>query len=334
MPDGADPPNATLRFQNPVLAKSLGQLLTSFGGFFAVCALMYLSDGPSLWVMPPAAVLAAGFLVRIFIIQHDCGHGSFFRSRRVNNAVGSFCSLVTFTPYAFWRRQHAAHHGSWNNLDRRASSGLDIYSSCLTLAEYRALRPWRKALYRLSRHPIAANLLLPPLIFTLLYRLPFDSTKGWRRERRAVYVTNLTLVVLLGGLGLLLGYGRVAMVQLPIIVLASIVGVWLFSVQHRFEQTLWAPSASWNFTTAALRSASHLHLPRVLQWFTGNIGFHHVHHLNPSIPNYRLEACHNADAALQTAPILTLRMALRAPGFALWDEERGRMVPFSSSRTV
>src|ERR1700724_3740272 len=171
-------------FQHPMLRRSLGQLTTSLGGFLATCATMYLCLTVSLWIALPLSVLAAGFLVRIFIIQHDCGHGSFFKSRWANDLVGSLCSLLTLTPYAFWRRQHARHHGSWNNLDRRAASGLDIYSSCMTVAEYRALGRWRRCLVRLTNHPIVANLLLPPLVFVILYRVPFDAAKGWRRERR------------------------------------------------------------------------------------------------------------------------------------------------------
>ena len=230
---------------------------------------------------------------------------------------------MTLTPYAFWRRQHARHHGSWNNLDRRAASGLDIYSSCMTVAEYRALGCWRRCLVRFVSHPIVANLLLPPLVFVVLYRVPFDAAKGWRRERRGVYLTNLALAVLFGGLGLALGYGRVAAVQLPIMVIASIVGVWLFSIQHRFEHAQWMPDASWSFAAACLGGASYLRLPRFLQWFTGNIGFHHVHHVDPRIPNYRLEECHNADAGFQSASTLTLRTALQALGYVLWDSDPG-----------
>ena len=321
----------TAPFQAPILRRSLGQLATSFGGFFATCAAMYLCVEVSLWIALPLSVVAAGFLVRIFIIQHDCGHGSFFRSRRANDLVGSLCGVMTLTPYAFWRRQHARHHGSWNNLDRRGYSGLDIYSSCLTVTEYRALKPWRKCLARLINHPLVANLLLPPFVFIVLYRVPFDAATGWRREKRAVYETNLAAVGVLGGLGLVLGYCPVLEVQLPTMVLASIIGVWLFSIQHRFENALWARGAGWSFAAAALRSTSRLHLPRILQWFTGNIGFHHVHHVNPRIPNYRLEACHNADATFQLAPKLTLRTALFAMRYTLWDEDLGRMVTFPSA---
>ena len=317
-------------FQAPMLSRSVGQLSTSFGGFFATCAAMYLTLAVSLWITLPMSVLAAGFLVRIFIIQHDCGHGSFFKSRWANELIGSLCSLMTLTPYAFWRRQHARHHGSWNNLDRRAASGLDIYSSCMTVAEYRALGRWRRGLVRCLNHPVVANLLLPPVVFIILNRTPFDTAKNWRRERYAVYLTNIALVAFFGGLGLALGYGYVAAVQLPIMVCASIVGAWLFSIQHRFEGALWAPQETWNFSAAALGSTSYLRLPPILQWFTGNIGFHHVHHINPRIPNYRLEECYKANAGLQVAPQLTLGAAIRALRYTLWDGDLGRLVPFRS----
>ena len=315
-------------FQHPILGRSLWQMATSLGGFLVTCAAMYLCLGISLWVSLPLSVLAAGFLVRIFIIQHDCGHGAFFRSQRANNIIGSLCSVMTLTPYAFWRRQHARHHGSWNNLDRRAASGLDIYSSCMTVSEYHRLGRWQQWLYRLSRHPVVSHLILPPAVFLLLYRIPFDAAKGWNHERRAIHVTNLALVGLFGGLGLAIGFDRVLAVQLPIMVFASIIGVWLFSVQHRFERTLWVSDADWSFAEAALRGSSHLRLPRILQWFTGNIGFHHIHHLNPRIPNYRLEDCHRTIGGLQSAPVLTLRTAITTLRYALWDDDLRRMVKF------
>jgi omega-6 fatty acid desaturase (delta-12 desaturase) len=317
-------------FQTPILARSIAQIATSFGGFFATCTAMYLCLGLSMaiWIVPPLSVLAAGFLVRIFIIQHDCGHGSFFRSRRANNVLGRLCSLMTLTPYTFWRRQHARHHGSWNNLDRRAASGLDIYSSCLTVSEYLKLGLWRRGLYRFAYHPVVSYLVLPPLLFLFLYRVPFDVATEWRRERRTVYVTNIVLAGLIGGLGLAIGFDRVAAVQLPVMVVASIIGVWLFSIQHRFEGTWWATDAEWSYAAAALHGSSHLRLPRILQWFTGNIGFHHAHHLNPRIPNYRLEECHNALPDLHDAPILTLGSAITTLRHALWDDQLGRMVRF------
>jgi omega-6 fatty acid desaturase (delta-12 desaturase) len=312
----------------PSLGRSLWQVANSFLPFLGVCAVMYWTYGAvPYWATLLAALLAGGLVVRIFIIQHDCGHGSFFRARWANTLMGSVCSLVTFTPYAAWRRQHAGHHAHWNNLDHRAS-GADIYSSCLTLAEYRALSPWRQRAYRAARHPLVSQLLLPPLVFLLLYRVPFDTPASWHGERRAVYLTNLGLGAVFLVLGLTLGFGAAAMVQLPIIMTAAIVGVWLFSVQHRFEDTLWARRDDWDFVAASIEGSSFLKLPRVLQWFTGNIGFHHIHHLDPRIPNYRLEACHNANPILQRAPVLTLRTSLGAGSHALWDEEQGRMVRF------
>ncbi len=324
--------NASLRremapFQAPILRRSLSQLLTSFGGFFATCAAMYALTDLSYWAALALVPLAAGFLVRIFIIQHDCGHLAFFRSRRANDIVGSLCSLLTLAPYASWRRQHAAHHGVWNDLDRR-QSGADIYSSCLTVAEYRALSPRQRWWYRTTRHPLVANLLLPPLVFTLLYRLPFDMPKSWRLERRMVHLTSLALVAILAGLGLVLGYDRVAVVQLPIMILAAIVGVWLFSVQHRSEKTRWWRNKTWDPTSAALHSSTYLHLPRILQWFTGNIGFHHVHHLSPRVPNYRLRQCHELIASRFNGPVLSVWEGFKALRFTLWDEERGRMATF------
>jgi acyl-lipid omega-6 desaturase (Delta-12 desaturase) len=317
-------------YQTPSLRGSLTQAFVSIGGFLAACAAMYWAAEYSYWIVLALAPLAAGFLVRIFIIQHDCGHGSYFRSRRANHVLGALCGFLTVTPYASWRRQHAGHHGVWNDLDRR-QSGADIYSSCLTVAEYRALSPWRRRWYRFTRHPLVANVLLPPLVFIVLYRVPFDTPKTWRRERRGVYATDAVLVAAIIGLGLLLGFGRVAAVQLSVMVPASIIGVWLFSVQHRFEHTHWAPRGEWRFGDAALLGSSYLRLPRVLQWFTGNIGFHHIHHLDPRIPNYRLPACHDANPALRTGPSMTLRSALGQWRYALWDEVRERMVSFKAA---
>ena len=332
----ADPPPSVDRgalsaFRGAILRKSLIQIATSFGGFFAVVAGMYALASISVWLALALALPAAGFLVRIFIIQHDCGHGSFFRSRRANDALGWICGLLTLTPYASWRRQHAGHHANWNNLDRR-DSGVDIYSSCLTVAEYRAMTRWQRFQYRLVRHPLVANVLLPPLVFILLYRVPFDTPRDWRRERRSVHLTNVGVAAIVATLGLTLGFGSMVAVQLPVMVLASIIGVWLFSVQHRFERTRWDREADWRYATAALEGSSHLRLPGWLRWFTGNIGLHHVHHAHPGIPNYRLAACHDATPALHAAPVLSLWQALTAWRYALWSEGEGRMVPFAAAR--
>jgi len=314
-------------FQQPIAAHSLGQLANSFLPYIALWILMVVSLKVGYWLTLLLAVPAAGFVVRIFIIQHDCGHGAFFRSRLANDTVGLLCSLVTFTPYANWRRQHAEHHANWNNLDRR-HSGLDIYSTCLTVEEYRQLSPWRRRLQRLINHPIVKLAALPPVVFLILYRLPFDTPRSWKQERRSVHLTNLALALLFLGLGTTIGFQATLRVELPIIMLAAVIGVWLFSIQHRFKTALWARQGDWNLGNASLRGSSHLELPRLLQWFTGNIGFHHIHHLNPHIPNYRLKECQKEIPLLRTVPVLTLWEGLMAWRYCLCDEARGEMVPF------
>ena len=323
--------NALKEFEQPSHMRSILQIVTSLGGFLVLCAAMYLLADVSIWLALLPAPLAAFFVVRVFIIQHDCGHRAFFRSRRANDVLGLVCSLVTLTPYAGWRRQHAQHHGIWNNLDRRAS-GADIYSTCLTLEEYRALTPWQRRWYRLSRHPLVANVLVPPFVFLGLYRLPFDMPEGWESERRNVHVTNLALVTLYGGLAVLLGAGEVAAIQLTIMAGAAIVGVWLFSVQHRFEGVTWARQDAWNFQDAALEGSSYLRLTPVLRWLTGNIGLHHLHHLNPRIPNYALQACQNDVTGMIATRTIGLREALRATRLALWDEANETMISFAAAR--
>jgi omega-6 fatty acid desaturase (delta-12 desaturase) len=318
------------RYASPDPRRSLRELLLDVSLYAGAWALMLASYERAYGFTLLLAVPCAGLVLRIFSIQHDCGHGAFFRSRRLNDALGAACSLLTLAPYLSWRRQHAGHHGVWNNLDRR-NSGADIYSTCLTADEYRSLGPWRRRWYRLSRSPVVANLVLPPLVFLVLYRFPFDMPAGWRRERIAIQLTNLALVALFGGLGLVFGFGQVAAIHLPVMVLASIVGVWLFSVQHRSEEAAWARHDEWNAVTASLQGSTYLRLPRILQWFTGNIGLHHVHHLNPRIPNYRLQQCHEAVAELRRVPVVTLRSAFRSMLYVLWDERGQRMVTFRAA---
>ncbi len=320
-------------FQAPSIRRSVGQLGGTVALYAALVAFMYYAYFHiSPWLTLALAVPTAGFVVRLFIIQHDCGHGAYFRARWANETVGWLCSLTTFTPYAFWRRHHAAHHAVWNNLDKRPTGG-DIYSGCLTLQEYQALSPLRQRLYRLALHPLVSQVLLPPVLFLLVYRVPFDTPRIWRKERRSVYLTNLGIAAMLATLVVLIGWWPVLLVQLPTLALASIVGVWLFSVQHRFEDSLWARQVDWTPAGAALQGSSWLRLPRALQWLTGNIGFHHVHHLLPRVPNYRLQACHHAEPAFAAhATGLTLWQALRAPRFTLWDEAAGRMVRFPRRR--
>lgn len=323
--------SAIANYRRSSVRRSLGQFGLTLAAYLALNALMYVALDVSFWLTLALAVPTAGLVVRLFIIQHDCGHGAYFASRRSNGILGRFCSVLTFTPYAFWLRQHNDHHGAFNNLDRRGS-GLDLYSTCLTTEEYREARPLGRMMYRFSRHPAVSQVLLPPLIFLLLYRIPFGPRGVWMRDGAEVFGTNLAIAGTLTPLIATFGVGPVATVQLPIIGLASVIGAWLFCVQHRFEASHWSREADWSWRDSSLRGSSYLRLPRWLQWFTGNIGFHHVHHLDARVPNYRLEECHRSVSALSTVATLTLAEAIRAPSFALWDEREARMVGFASAR--
>lgn len=326
----ADLRAAVAPFESPKLAMSVFQFASSLGLYIVTCALMYRSLSLSYWLTLALAFPAGALLIRVFIIQHDCGHGSFFVSPRANRLVGTICSVFSLAPYDNWRRQHAAHHANWNNLDRR-ESGADIYSACLTVAEFQALTPWQRLLHRIPRHPLMAHGVLPPLIFLVLYRVAFDTPKSWLRERYSVYFTNLAITVVFVGLGLWQGFGAVLAVQIPIVVVTTIVGVWLFAVQHRFDAARYFRQPEWSFSGAALEGTSYLKLPKVFQWLTGNIGFHHIHHLSPRVPNYRLESCHRASEVLRREPPLTVRRALGSIGLALWDERQHKFVRFGDA---
>jgi omega-6 fatty acid desaturase (delta-12 desaturase) len=318
-------------FERPSTARAVWQICSSAALYVATIALMYWSLQVSYWLTLALAFPAAGFLVRTFIVQHDCGHGSFFGSKRANDILGSIFGVLTLAPYGNWRRQHAQHHANWNNLDCR-EHGADIYTGCLTVEEYQSRSPFRRLLYRLPRHPLLAHLVFPPLVFLLLYRVPFDTPREWTAERRSVWATNAAIAGCILLLGNVLGFGAVALVQLPIVVISTIAGVWLFSVQHRFETARWLRAGEWNFQLAALRGSSYLKLPRWLQWMTGNIGFHHIHHLATRIPNYRLEDCYRGAAILRRETPLNLRCALRASTLTLWDETAERLVRFKDVR--
>jgi omega-6 fatty acid desaturase (delta-12 desaturase) len=323
---GVEVRQAAAAFARPIVSRGAVQLLTSFGPFIAACMAMYLVYPISPLLSLALALPTGALMVRVFIVQHDCGHGSFFASMRANVLVGRACSLFTMTPFMNWARQHSLHHGTWSNLDRR--DGQDLYSACLTVREYLALSRWKRLRHRLPRHPFVANVLLPPLVFLVLYRIPFDTPRRWGRERRSVWFTNAALLALFATLALLTSWREVAAIQGAIIVVASIIGVWLFSVQHRFETARWRRRTEWNAFHASMDASSWFALPRVLRWLTGNIGFHHVHHLDPRVPNYRLADAHDAVYALWPIEPLTLLGGLRAPLLTLWDETKGRLVSF------
>jgi omega-6 fatty acid desaturase (delta-12 desaturase) len=276
------------------------------------------------WATPLIAIPAAGFLVRLFMIQHDCGHGTFFSHRRANDWVGRVIGVLTMTPYDFWRRTHAIHHASAGNLDRRGIGDVDT----LTVREYRALSRWGRLKYRLYRHPLVMFGLAPAYLFLLRHRLPVGLMHhGWQ-PWGSTMATNLAIALIVAVLDWFIGLKAFLLVHLPIMLLAAAVGVWLFYVQHQFERTTWERDGTWSLHDAALHGSSHYDLPALLRWFTANIGLHHVHHLCSRIPYYRLPRVLRDHPELRDIGRLTLRESLRCVPLALWDEERNRLVSF------
>lgn len=311
---------AVAPYQRADLRRSVWQLVNTFVPYIVLWYLMYRSLAYSYAITLPLALLAGGFMIRIFIILHDCGHGSFFASQTANNIVGSICGVLTFTPYFQWRHDHAVHHATAGDLDRRG--GGDVYT--LTVSEYLRLKPLDRFKYRVFRHPLLMLTVGPVWAFVLSQRMCLPHSR--RRERLSVYGTNVALLVLMVGLSLLMGVGPYLLILVPVTLFASSVALWLFYCQHQFEGTYWARHAEWDYETAALFGSSYFRMSRVGQWFTGNIGFHHVHHLNPRVPNYYLEACHNAHPRFQEATTVTLGSSWRFFTLKLWDEELQRLV--------
>ncbi len=266
----------------------------------------------------------AFFFIRMFIIQHDCGHGAFFPSRFANNLVGAVLGVFTLFPYGYWRRTHAIHHATNGNLDQREFGDIKT----LTVREYRELSPAKRFLYRAYRHPLVLFGVGPTYQFVLKHRLPIDIPWSWKREWRSVITTNLALGATLYGLASIFGWATVALVSFPVIVLAGAIGVWLFYVQHQFEGTYWQPTESWDYYRAAVDGSLFYDLHPVLHWLTGNIGFHHIHHMASQIPNYRLAEAFRDNPSLQNVTRLSLRQSLRCASLRLWDEERREMVRF------
>lgn len=316
------------RYRQPDRWRSIWQIVNTFVPYFLLLYLMYLSLSVSYWLTLLLAIPAAGLAVRLFIIFHDCGHGAFFKSRRANDAVGIISGLFVFTPYYQWRHHHAVHHASAGDLDRRGTG--DVWT--MTLREYREANRWQRLIYRVYRNPIVLFLFAPVLLFVVGHR--FADPKARRRERFGVYWTNLALLGLIALASATIGFWPYALIQLPIIWLATSAGVWLFYVQHQFEGVYWERHEEWDYVRAALQGSSFYKLPRVLQWFTGNIGFHHIHHLSPRIPNYNLEPCHNADPTFQEIEPVTLWRSFKAISFRLWDEESCRLVGFSAIKDL
>jgi len=317
-----------LKYQKPSTARALWQIIDTIIPSAFLWYLIYLSLSVSWWLVLPLAVLAGGLLVRVFIIFHDCGHGSFFKSRLANDTVGFIAGVLTFTPYYHWRWEHAIHHGSAGHLDRRDTG--DVWT--LTVQEYLESSRWKKFAYRLARNPIVLFVIGPLYLFVIRQRFP--SSKANRRERQSVYAMNLAILGMVIGLSLIFGFKAYVLIQLVTLMVAGGAGVWLFYVQHQFEDVYWERGDDWSYTAAALRGSSFYKLPRILQWFSGNIGFHHIHHLSPRIPNYNLEKCHKADPLFQEVKPITLSSSLKSITFRLWDEKRRKLVGFRHLRNL
>lgn len=308
----------------PSVVRSTWQLVNSVLPFAALLFLMYHSLDVSYLLTLPLALLASGFMVRIFIIQHDCGHGSFFRSRKANNRVGRFCSVFTFVPYYYWRRQHALHHASSGNLDRRGHGDMEIY----TVAEYLKLSRRERFYYRAYRNPLVFLLLGPLVLMFIFNRFSLDKQQSTKAQRRNVLSTNLTMLALFGALGWWLGFGKLLLIVLPVLYIAGGAGIWLFYIQHQFEHTYWKRGTEWNAARAAMQGSSFYKLPKILQWFTGNIGFHHIHHLQETIPNYRLPRLFREHPDYQDVFTVTLWTSLKTMFLSVWDEEQERLISF------
>lgn len=315
-------------YHTPTVGHSVWQLVNTVIPYVVLWCLMYFSLTVSYWLTLPLAILAAGFLVRVFIIFHDCGHGSFFKSRKANDVVGFISGVLTFTPYHHWRWEHALHHASAGDLDRRGTG--DVWT--LTVQEYLKASRWKRFAYRLARNPVVLFVLAPLVLFLVRQRLP--SLKAGRRERYSVYWTNLAVGIIAVGLIWIFGLQAYLIIQLTVLMVAGSAGVWLFYVQHQFEGVYWERRENWDYTTAALKGSSFYRLPKVLQWFTGSIGFHHIHHLRPGIPNYNLEKCYKAVPLFQIVKPVTLFSSLKSLTFRLWDEQSQQLVGFGHLRTV
>ena len=319
---------AVARHQEPTLRESSWQIINSLVPYLSLCGLMFWTLHISYWLTLALAVAAAGFMVRIFIIFHDCGHGSFFRSPHANNFWGFVTGVLMFTPYHQWRHKHALHHATSGDLDRRGTG--DIWT--LTVQEYAEAPRWKRIAYRLFRNPLVLFVIAPLYLFLIHQRFP--SRGVGKQERLGVHWTNGALLAIAVLMSLTVGIKAYLMIQLPVMAITGTAGLWLFYVQHQFEGVYWQRRKDWGFAEAALNGSSFYKLPRILQWFSGNIGFHHVHHLSPRIPNYNLERCHQADPLFQSVKTITLLSSLRSFTYRLWDEQRGELTGYRRLREL
>ena len=314
-------------YEGAHLGRSILDVATSVVPYLALAVLMYLALDVSYLLTLALAIPAAGFLVRTYIVFHDCTHGSFLPSKRANTWLGTGLGLLLFTTFAAWRHNHAVHHATAGDLDRRGVGDVATKS----VAEYEAMTPRERLGYRLYRNPLVMFGLGPILGMVVQARLVPRNARP--RIRRAIVATNVALAAMIAALCLLIGWQAYLLVQVPLVLLAGGTGIWLFYVQHQFEDVYWETGEQWSYADAALRGSSYLKLPKVLQFFTGNIGLHHVHHLSAKIPNYNLQRAHDANPLFHDVATLTLADGIRAVRLKLYDEERQRMVTFAQART-
>jgi omega-6 fatty acid desaturase (delta-12 desaturase) len=316
------------KYRQPSTGRALLQIVNTFIPYVLLWGLMYLSLTVSWWLIAPLAVLAGMFLVRIFIIFHDCGHGSYFPSQRANEFVGFVAGVLTFTPFYHWRWEHGLHHTTAGHLDKRGMG--DIWT--MTVQEYLEASRWKRFAYQLARNPFVLFVLAPVFMFVVMQRYPKPGASP--RERHSVWWTNLSLLCMAIGLSWVFGLAAYLLIQLIVMAVGGAMGVWLFYVQHQFEEVYWERGDNWDYAAAALQGSSFYKLPWVLQWFSGNIGFHHIHHLSARIPNYNLQKCHEADPLFQQVKPLHLIASLKSLTLRLWDEETRRLVGYRRMRQL
>ena len=313
------------QYQVPSNKKAVLQIITTFLPFLGMWALMYLSLDWSLWITILIGVVNVFFLVRIFIIQHDCGHQSFFGSNKVNNIVGYICSFFSTIPYKYWAKVHNHHHGHTGQLEERNIGDINF----ITVKEYYLRSKWKKFTYRLFRHPIVLFFIAPMWYFVYSNRVPSFNLKGWNKIRRTQVLNNLAILALYVTLSLVLGWKKFLFIQLYLVIAFFCVAFWFFYVQHQHEETYMRWRKNWDFLLASIRGASYYKLPKIFQWMTGNIGLHHIHHLSARIPNYNLEKCLKDNPLFtQYAKTITFWESIKTTSLKLYDEKRKRMITF------
>lgn len=315
-------------FEKSNTKKSVRQLFNTFPPFILLWIAAYVSLEISYWLSLGLSVIASGFVIRIFIIFHDCTHQSFFKSRKVNDMIGTIAGIITLFPYEQWKRNHTIHHATSSNLNKRGTGDIWI----LTVEEYIEAPFWKRMQYRLYRNPIVMFGLGPIYLFLVTNR--FNRKDACKKERINTYVTNISIILLYTLLSMLIGWQAFLMIQLPISFVAGMLGIWLFYVQHQFEDSYFEDEEEWDYVKAAIDGSSYYKLPKVLQWVTGNIGFHHVHHLSPKVPNYYLEQVHESATPLQQATTVTIRSSIKALRFRLWDKESKSLVSFQEIKPM